>query len=211
MLVSEIYESIQGEGRHAGLPMTFVRFAGCNLDCEYCDSRHAREGGTAMTPDEIIAKCLAATWRRVQLTGGEPMLQDDLPELCRLLIETGFEVVLETNGTLDLSPIPPAVIKVVDIKTPGSGHTGDEYLANIPLLSENDELKFVVTSRDDFDWAGGLVRKLDLPKTCGVLFSAAVPLVAPPDLARWILDTGLDVRFNPQVHRHIWGDDVRGK
>jgi 7-carboxy-7-deazaguanine synthase len=202
MQVAEIFESIQGEGRHAGLPMTFVRFAGCNLDCTYCDTRYAREGGTQMSPGEILERCLAAPWRRVQLTGGEPMLQDELPALCRMLLDAGFEVVLETNGTIGLSPVPAAVVKVMDIKTPGSGHSGEEFLTNIPLLAAHDEVKFVIASRADFDWARDLTRKLDLPRTCDVVFSAAVPLVSPSDLARWILDAGLDVRLNPQVHRY---------
>ena len=211
MTVAELYRSIQGEGRHVGLPMTFVRFAGCNLDCCYCDSRHARDAGAPMTPAEILKACLAAPWRRVQLTGGEPALQPELPALCGMLLDAGFEVILETNGTVDLAPIPRGVVKVMDIKTPGSGAAGDGCLTNVDLLGPDDEVKFVLTSRADFDWAAGRTLALDLPGTCTVLFSPAVPLLSPADLAAWILESGLDVRFNPHLHRQIWIDDLRGR
>jgi len=193
------------------LPMTFVRFTGCNLHCVYCDSGYAREGGTARTPEEILKTCLAAPWRRVQLTGGEPALQPDLPALCRLLLEAGFEVTLETNGTVDLRPVPAGVVKIMDIKTPGSGLMTEEYMKNVDLLAPADEVKFVITSRDDFDWAAYKTLKLDIPGVCTVLFSPAVPLLAPANLAGWILEAGLDVRFNPHLHRYIWVDDLKGR
>lgn len=211
MTVAELFRSIQGEGRRAGLPMTFVRFSGCNLDCCYCDSRHARDAGRSMTPAEILQACLDSPWRRVQLTGGEPMLQPELPALCQMLLDAGLEVVLETNGTIDLSPIPPGVVKVMDIKTPGSGAEGDVYLKNVDLLAHGDEVKFVITSRADFDWAASRTLALDLPGICTVLYSPAVPHLRPADLAEWILASGLDVRFNPHLHRQIWPDDQRGR
>jgi len=211
MTLSEIYRSIQGEGRHAGLPMTFVRFAGCNLNCTYCDSRHARSGGIPVTPAKILDACLASPWRRVQLTGGEPMLQPEVPALCTMLIDAKFAVILETNGTVDLRPIPAGVVKVMDIKTPGSGAVGEDYLQNIGLLRPDDDVKFVITSRTDFDWAAERTQALGLPAICTVLYSPAVPLVVPADLAAWILESGLDVRFNPHLHRYIWKDDLKGR
>jgi 7-carboxy-7-deazaguanine synthase len=191
--------------------MTFVRFAGCNLMCSYCDTVYAREGGYDATLAEILKHCLAKPWRRVELTGGEPTLQSDLPELCRDLLSAGFEVLIETNGTTPLAPLPSGVIKIMDIKTPGSGYSGGLPSKNVDLLGPGDEVKFVITSRADYEWARDAVLKLDLPGICGVLFSPASPGLKPAELAEWILRDGLDVRFNPHVHRYIWVGDLRGR
>ena len=211
MNTSEIFESIQGEGSSAGLPMTFVRFAGCNLRCSYCDSLYALEGGIEMSVNEVFKHCLAKPWRRVELTGGEPMLQDGIVSLCGLLLSSGFKVLIETNGSADLSSLPASVVKIVDIKTPGSG-SGDSFLeSNLDLLGSDDELKLVLTSREDYDWAKNFISDKNLMGKCEILFSPASPVLSPENLAEWILRDGLDVRFNPNVHRYIWKDNSRGR
>jgi 7-carboxy-7-deazaguanine synthase len=209
--VVEIFESIQGEGRHAGLPMTFIRFAGCNLDCSYCDTRYAREGGADIPPDDLLADCLKRPWRTVELTGGEPTLQEGLPGLCADLLGAGFCVLLETNGSTPLDVIPRDAVKIMDIKTPGSGAGGSTLMRNLDLLGPEDEVKFVVTGRADFEWARDLTLSLNLTDRCGALFSPAAPALPPELLAEWILKARLNVRFNPNVHRHIWKDDLRGR
>ena len=211
MKITEIFESIQGEGRHAGLPMTFIRFAGCNLRCKYCDTGYAWEGGTENSLDDVTRLCLSKPWKHVQLTGGEPLLQPEIPELCQRLVENRKIVVLETNGTMDISSVPKHVIKIMDIKTPGSGYESKNDPLNIGRLDFKDDVKFVITSREDFDWACERSRALNLFSGGGVLFSAATPMVKPSDLAQWILQAGVPVRFNPQVHRHIWPDQPRGR
>ena len=211
MKIAEIFESIQGEGSRAGLPMMFVRFAGCNLRCSYCDTVYALENGAVMEPEAVLKRCLESPWKHTLLTGGEPLLQDAAFELAASLYKAGSTVVIETNGTIDISRLPEKAVKVMDIKTPGSGFESKNLYSNINMLGPADDVKFVLTSRDDFDWAVEMVKSKNLLERCGVLFSPAVPLVAPAILAAWILESGINIRFNPNVHRYIWPEQSRGR
>jgi len=207
--VSEIFFSIQGEGTRAGRPCVFVRFTGCDLRCGYCDTAYAFHGGAEMSREAILAEVARHPCRFVLLTGGEPMLQRDLPDLARELLARGYEVAVETHGQLPLDALPREVIRVADVKTPGSGEPATE-LAWLALLRPHDEVKFVVCSEEDFRWSADVIRRHRLEGRLAVLVSPAAGLVDPKDLARWMLESGLDARLNLQIHKVIWGRDARG-
>lgn len=209
MYVNEIFESIQGETTHAGRPCVFVRFAGCDLRCGYCDTAYAFEGGLRMERAEILVRLSAYRSRFVTLTGGEPLLQRDLPELCHELIAAGWEVSVETHGQRDLSAIPAGVHRIVDLKTPGSGAEDRRFL-NLSRLRPEDEVKVVVTSEGDFLWALEVVRRFELEKRVPVVFSPAFGAVEPSELARWILESGVQARLGLQLHKYVWGPEARG-
>jgi len=207
--VTEIFLSIQGEGSRAGRPCLFVRFTGCDLRCVYCDTAYAFHGGRDMTRGEILAELARHPARLVCLTGGEPMLQAELPDLARELLARGFEVSVETHGQRPLDALPPAVVRIVDVKTPASGEQPAD-LGYLDRLASHDEVKFVVCSEEDFRWSAGVVRDRALEGRVHVLFSPAWGQVDPRDLARWMLESGLDARLSLQLHKVIWGPDVRG-
>ncbi len=209
MRVTEIFFSIQGEGSRAGRPCTFVRFTGCDLRCGYCDTAYAFQGGTDMTQGEILDAVARHPTRFVLLTGGEPMLQKELPALVEELIARGYEVAIETHGQRPLDALPPAAIRIVDVKTPGSGEPATD-LAWLDRLMPHDEVKFVVCSEEDFRWSEQIVRSHRLPERLGVLFSPAWGKVDPKDLARWLLESGLDARLSLQIHKVVWGPETRG-
>jgi 7-carboxy-7-deazaguanine synthase len=209
MRVTEIFHSIQGEGTRAGRPCTFVRFTGCDLRCVYCDTAYAFHGGSDMARDEILAEIARHPSRFVLLTGGEPMLQKDLPELARDLLARGYEVAVETHGQRPLGALPAEAIRIVDVKTPASGEQARD-LGYLDRLAPHDEVKFVVCSEADFRWSEDVVRRHRLEGRCHVLFSPAWGQVDPKDLARWLLESGLDARLSLQVHKVIWGGDARG-
>jgi 7-carboxy-7-deazaguanine synthase len=209
MRVTEIFFSIQGEGSRAGRPCIFVRFTGCDLRCVYCDTAYAFHGGTDMTRDAILAEVARHPSRFVLLTGGEPMLQKELPALAEELVGRGYEVAVETHGQRPLDALPPSVIRIVDVKTPGSGETTTDF-AYLERLMPHDEVKFVVCSEDDFRWSEAVVRRHRLEERAHVLFSPAWDRVSAKDLARWLLDSGLDARLSLQIHKVVWGPDVRG-
>jgi 7-carboxy-7-deazaguanine synthase len=209
MRVTEIFYSLQGEGTRAGRPCIFVRFTGCDLRCTYCDSAYAFQGGTERSRDEILAELARHPSRFVLLTGGEPLLQRDLPELCRELVARGYEVAVETHGQLPMDPLPREVIRIADVKTPGSGHPATD-LAWLERLAPHDEVKFVVTSEEDFRWSAEVIRSRGLEGRCAILFSAVWDRVEPKALAAWLLASGLDARLSLQIHKVIWGADVRG-
>lgn len=211
--VSEIFRSILGESTRAGFPCTFVRLGGCNLDCAYCDTRYAREEHTAMPFETVVEKAIALRaqdWL-ICVTGGEPLLQAEALELVTRLADEGLTVLLETNGSLDIGPVDPRVVRIMDVKCPGSGMQGRNRLANIELLSPRDEVKFVLTNKEDFDWAVDFVRRHLLLEKVQVLFSPAHTLLDGPTLARWILETGLNIRLQLQLHKILWPDASRGK
>jgi 7-carboxy-7-deazaguanine synthase len=190
-----------------------VRLGGCNLDCAYCDTRYAREEHTAMPFDTVVEKALALRaqdWL-VCVTGGEPLLQDEALALVTRLADEGLTVLLETNGSLDIGPVDPRVVRIMDVKCPGSGMQGRNRLSNIELLSPRDEVKFVLTNKEDFDWAVDFVRRHQLLEKVQVLFSPAHTLLDGPTLARWILETGLNIRLQLQLHKILWPDANRGK
>jgi 7-carboxy-7-deazaguanine synthase len=210
MRVTEIFYSIQGESTHAGRPCVFVRFTGCDLRCGYCDTAYAFHGGTAMSRDEILAEIARYPARFVCLTGGEPLLQRELPELAQVLLDRGYEVSVETHGQRPWGGLPPAVHRIVDLKTPGSGEVHEDF-ALFDALTANDELKVVVTSESDFHWAADRIREHRLDEKAGtVLFSPVHGAVNPRDLAGWLLASGLRARLQIQLHKIIWGADARG-
>jgi 7-carboxy-7-deazaguanine synthase len=209
MRVSEIFFSIQGEGSRAGRPCTFVRFTGCDLRCGYCDTAYAFHGGEELTRAQILEEVARHPTRFVLLTGGEPMLQKELPALTEELVARGYEVAIETHGQRPLDALPPSAIRIVDVKTPGSGEPATD-LAWLDRLMPHDEVKFVVCSEEDFRWSERIVRSHRLEQRVGVLFSPVWGKVEPKDLARWILESGLDVRLSLQIHKVMWGPDTRG-
>ena len=210
LMVSEIFRSIQGESSFAGLPCAFVRLAGCNLRCRYCDTRHAQEGGTPMSLREVLDQVSTFGLGLVEITGGEPLVQSETPALAGALLEQGYRVLLETNGSLDISVVPNGVIRIMDIKCPSSGETSNFMWENIWKLRDNDEVKFVISDRHDYEWARGIVReRFSLTKT-HILFSTVFGELPPRNLVEWMLDDKLTVRFQLQIHKYIWHHDARG-
>ena len=209
MRVTEIFFSIQGEGSRAGRPCVFVRFTGCDLRCGYCDTTYAFHGGRDMEPEEILAEVARHPTKFVLLTGGEPMLQRDLPALAEELVTRGYEVAVETHGQRPLDALPPSVIRIADVKTPGSGEPATD-LGWLDRLMPHDEVKFVVCSEEDFRWSERIVRDHRLTGRVEVLFSPAWGKVDPKDLARWLLESGLDARLSLQIHKVVWGPGTRG-
>lgn len=211
--ISEIFYSIQGEGTRAGLPCVFVRLQGCMLRCVWCDTDYALEfkGGKKMTVNEIVEEVKSYGCKLVCVTGGEPLGQKAVPELLRELCDEGLEVTLETNGHADIGVVDSRVAKIMDIKCPGSEMLRFNKYENIELLTNRDEVKFVVASREDFDWAMGKVKEYSLiEKTEAVLISPVFGAVGAKELAEWIKKCDLPVRLQMQLHKLIWGKDVRG-
>lgn len=209
MNVTEIFESIQGETTHAGRPCAFVRFTGCDLRCGYCDSTYAFQGGTKMSSAEILERLAAFRTRFVTLTGGEPMLQKQLPELCRELLASGWEVAIETHGQAPLERLPEGVRRIIDVKTPGSGEPDTGFL-NLGSLRPGDEVKFVLCSEEDFHWSAEVIRRFELERQVPVLLSPVFGRVEPRDLVRWLLESGLNARVHLQIHKFIWSPNTRG-
>ncbi len=204
--ITEIFHSLQGEARNVGLPTVFIRLTGCPLRCGYCDTEYAFTGGEWMTLGEILARVETHGTRHVCVTGGEPLAQKGCATLLHRLCDAGFEVSLETSGALDISVVDARVSRIVDIKTPGSGECARNRLQNLPLLTEHDQLKFVLTDRADYEWARDMLKRHDLPQRCEVLFSPAHDRVRPSELAEWILADRLPVRFQIQLHKLLWGE-----
>jgi 7-carboxy-7-deazaguanine synthase len=207
--VTEIFFSIQGEGTRAGRPCVFVRFTGCDLRCGYCDTAYAFHGGRDMTRAEILAEVERHPCRLVLLTGGEPTLQKELPDLARDLLARGWEVTVETHGQRPLGALPREVVRIADVKPPGSGEPARE-LAWLEALAPHDEVKFVVCSEDDFRWSLDVVRRHGLEGRVEVLFSPVHGAVDPKELAAWMLASGVRARLNLQLHKIVWGADARG-
>ncbi|GAB4344904.1 MAG: 7-carboxy-7-deazaguanine synthase QueE [Gammaproteobacteria bacterium] len=204
--ITEIFHSLQGEGTLTGTPTVFVRLTGCPLRCTYCDTSYAFQGGEWMTLTEILEKVTAYRCPTVCVTGGEPLAQPATPELLRRLCDAGFQVSLETSGALDLGDVDPRVIKVMDIKTPDSGEAGRNRWENLKQLNRQDQIKLVINSHEDYLWARELVEEKRLADICTVLFSPAAPTLNPTQLAEWILEDRLPVRFQIQLHKVLWGD-----
>ena len=206
MRITEIFKSIQGESSRAGLPCAFVRTTFCNLRCVWCDSKYTFEGGTEWALDDIVKKVDAMNVRRVEITGGEPMIQPETPELCRRFLDRGYEVLLETSGSMAVDALDPRVKKIVDVKCPGSG-MADRNLAGIEkTLGPDDEIKFVIADRADFDWALRWIRERGMERDPRFLFAPVWESCKPAELAEWLLASGLDARLNLQQHKVLWGD-----
>jgi 7-carboxy-7-deazaguanine synthase len=207
--VTEIFFSIQGEGTRAGRPCVFVRFTGCDLRCGYCDTEYAFHGGRELSRGEILAEVERHPCRLVLLTGGEPLLQKELPDLARDLLSRGYEVTVETHGQRPTGALPPEVVRIVDVKTPGSGEVTTDF-AYLDALRPHDEVKFVVCSEDDWRWSLDVIRRHGLEGRAALLVSPVHGAVDPKDLARWVLESGVDARVNLQLHKIIWGAEARG-
>ena len=206
MRITEIFKSIQGESTRAGLPCAFVRTTGCNLRCVWCDSKYTFEGGYDVDLDTIVASVQAMNVKRVEMTGGEPMLQPEMPELCRRFLDLGYEVLIETSGSRPVTSLDPRVRKVVDVKCPGSGMVQHNLEGIEKTLGPDDEIKFVIADRRDFDWAVEWVRAHGMESHANLLFAPVWESCPPGTLAEWILDSGLDARLNLQQHKVLWGD-----
>ena len=204
--VTEIFHSLQGETTRTGVPTVFARLAGCNLRCGYCDTAYAWEEGNRMTLDEIVRRIASFKCHTVEITGGEPLAQEAAPQLAERLLSLGYRVMVETNGTRDISVLPDEVVKIVDIKCPGSGEAGKFRYENLKLLATRDEIKFVICSKADFDWALAETEKHGLIALCPVNISPAGGTVTPEEVAGWILKSGKNLRLNLQLHKIIWGD-----
>lgn len=205
--LTEIFCSLQGEARDAGWPTVFVRLTGCPLRCRYCDTAYAFHGGDWWEIDAILAEVARHGVRHVCVTGGEPLAQKRCIALLQRLCDAGYDVSLETSGALDIAEVDPRVSRVVDIKTPGSGEVDRNRWENLDLLTAHDQLKFVICDRADYEWARELVRERALHEKCVVWFSPSFGQVAPRDLAAWILEDRLQVRFQLQLHKQVWGDE----
>lgn len=210
MRITEIFHSIQGESTYSGLPCVFVRTTGCNLRCVWCDTAYAFHGGQEMRLDEILAQVRGYHCKLVELTGGEPMLQKETPELARQLLHEGFTVLIETSGSLDLSPLDKRVIKIMDLKCPGSGEAERNYWPNLDILQPHDQIKFVIKDRRDYDWAVGIIRAHHLEERFPLLFSPVFNVMDYRQLAEWLLADRINARFQLQLHKHIWPPDMRG-
>lgn len=210
LIVNEIILSIQGEGTRVGVPCVLVRLTGCNLDCSWCDTRHARTEGDEMSIDDILAYISRLDCPLVELTGGEPLHQPHAAELLKAFCDAGFETLLETNGSLDISQVDQRVVRIVDLKCPQSGQTEQILWSNVEQLRPTDEVKFVIASRGDYDFARDTVKAHSLSDRCTVIFSPAPGAVSPADLAQWILQDKLRVRMGLQLHKIIWPNTDRG-
>jgi 7-carboxy-7-deazaguanine synthase len=225
MQIIEIYKSLQGESSYSGLPCVFVRLAGCNLRCTWCDSEYTFKGGVRMTQENVMneVRRLLPGKGLVEITGGEPMLQErEVVPLMQTLLDTGFTVLLETSGERPLEHVPTAVVKIVDVKCPDSGEGGTFLPENLSALTERDELKFVISSRGDYEFARDFVRDLSPSVRASSIFSPAFRkdatgsrsadhcLVDPRNLAEWILADNLNVRLGFQIHKFIWEPSLKG-
>lgn len=204
--INEIFFSLQGETRTVGLPTVFVRLTGCPLRCGYCDTAYAFHGGNWMEMDTILEKVASYGAHYVTVSGGEPLAQKDCIELLEKLCDVGYEVSLETSGALDVSNVDPRVIKVVDIKTPGSGEVTRNLFDNINYLLPHDQIKFVICDRNDYDWSKTIMQDHKLTDLCDVLFSPSYEQIKAGELADWIIHDCLPVRLQIQLHKYLWGD-----
>jgi 7-carboxy-7-deazaguanine synthase len=204
--ITEIFLSIQGESRFAGLPCAFVRLTGCNLRCSWCDTTYSFHGGDKLALEAIVAKVEGYGVKRVEVTGGEPLLQANVYPLMRRFLDLGYQVLLETGGGVSIADVPREVCRVVDVKCPKSGEAQRFVASNYQALTPHDEVKFVVQDRQDFDFAVAVVRR-DLPKGIPYSFSPVHGVLQPQDLAAWMLESGLDGRLNLQLHKYLWGNE----
>ncbi len=210
LTVSEIFASIQGETSHSGYPFAFVRLSGCNLRCRFCDTAYAYEPGEELPVGEVVSRVTAFGLPRACVTGGEPLLQADAFALIAALLDRGLKVLVETNGTILLSGLDPRAVKIMDVKCPGSGEHGRTLWENFRHLTEHDEVKFVISSEEDYRYAREIAGRFRGNAGWSALFSPAFGLLAPEELAGWMVGDAVDARFQLQIHKVLWGPDRRG-
>jgi len=210
--VNEIFYSIQGESSYAGRACIFVRLTGCNLRCSYCDTAYAYDEGDDLETGEIIDRVGSYKCRLVEITGGEPLIQAETPSLIQALIKQGYKVLLETNGSQDISKVHADCVRILDIKCPSSGEEKNNDLENLSRLRDRDEIKFVIGDREDYNYAVTLLHQANHKAIKGnrVFFSPVFGKMAPRTLARWILEDHIDVNLHLQLHKLIWGHEKRG-
>ena len=208
--INEIYFSIQGESSKAGLPCVFVRLTYCNLRCTYCDTEYAFYEGTDYSIEEIIQEVKKYKCRLVEITGGEPLVQEESLEFMKILCDEDFDVMLETGGSLPIKDIDKRVMIIMDLKCPSSGMLKKNLYENINYLKQNDEVKFVIGTREDYEWSKEITSKYDIGKKCEILFSVVFGELEPVTLVEWILDDKLNVRFQLQMHKFIWDPAAKG-
>lgn len=210
LVINEIFHSIQGESSHTGKPCVFVRLTYCNLRCTWCDTAYAFEEGTRMSVGDILARVESYRCGLVEVTGGEPLMQEGVNDLFTALCDAGYEVLVETGGSLAIGGIDRRVCRIVDFKCPGSGMVKKNLWSNVDALTARDEVKFVIRDREDFDWAAGKMKEHGIDRRCTVLMSVVFGELEPVELARWILESGVNARFQLQVHKYIWEPSARG-
>ena len=210
MKINEIFKSIQGETSYAGLPSAFVRVTGCNLRCNYCDTTYAYEEGKEMSLSTIL-ECIARLKTKIVcVTGGEPLSNNDTPLLLEELLVKNYTVLVETNGSYDIRTIPQEIIKIMDIKCPDSNMSHLMNWQNIKYLTKFDEVKFVLSSRKDYDWTKAVIYKYNLSELANILIGTVFGAISPKMVVQWILEDNLDVRFQLQLHKYIWEPHTRG-
>jgi 7-carboxy-7-deazaguanine synthase len=211
VMVKEIYLSLQGESSHQGLLCAFVRLTGCHLRCSYCDSEFSFHGGKRMKNAEVLRQIVELKTPRIEVTGGEPLLQPGVYPLMESMLDAGLIVLLETSGAIDVREVPEGVHAIVDMKTPSSGEVARNDLRNFDSMDARDELKFVIGSREDYDWSVKLMREHRLDaRPFGILFSTVFSKLQPTQLAEWIIADRLPVRFQLQQHKYLWEPNARG-
>lgn len=208
--INEIFYSIQGESSKVGLPCIFVRLTFCNLRCSYCDTEYSFYEGKDFSIDEILTEIKKYKCNLVEITGGEPLLQEESLELMKILCDNNYEVMLETSGSLSIENVDKRVKIILDFKTPSSKMEKKNYYENVKFLKPIDEVKFVIGNREDFEWSKNLISKFELDKKCEILFSPVFGKIEYKHLSEWILEENLNVRFQVQLHKHIWEPNQRG-
>jgi 7-carboxy-7-deazaguanine synthase len=210
MKVCEIFTSIQGESSYAGMPCTFIRLTGCNLRCSYCDTAYAYYNGRELSEDEIMSEVRRAGVDLLEITGGEPLLQKEVFHFIERLLDNGYTVLVETNGSQSIKEIDKRAIVILDIKTPGSDMSKEMDFSNFDFMKSSDEIKFVITSRGDYEWSKEIIQRYKLMKKCHLLYSPAFGILSPENLARWMINDGLKIRLNLQLHKYIFSSEQKG-
>ena len=208
--INEIYYSLQGESTHSGCPCIFIRLTYCNLRCSYCDTEYAFYDGKDMEITDIMSEIKRWDCNLVEVTGGEPLFQDECIDLLNELVNSNYEVMLETGGSLSISDVPKKVVKIVDFKCPSSGMVKKNLWSIVDDLQAHDEVKFVIGNREDFDWAKDRITEYSLDKICTLLFSPTFGEIDPQQIVEWILDENLPVRMQLQMHKMIWSPEEKG-
>ena len=208
--INEIYLSVQGESTHTGLPCIFIRLTGCNLRCSWCDTAYAFHEGKNMSIDEILQKVENFGIHLVEITGGEPLMQDNVYTLMRRLIENGYKVMLETGGSISLERVPKDVIKIMDLKCPGSGEQEKNNLDNLKLLVPHDEVKFVILDKKDYEWSRDIIKRYKINEIAHILISPVFDKLELKEIVKWILKDRLPVRLQTQLHKIIWDKNTIG-